>query len=164
MLHLRYTCSGYYVNEMVVDDDYNCWFVGSKWTRTGQYIYNIEGLLVTETLYCGNIGKFNAADVLNGYGNFDVTTIPNSSEIEYFTLAPNGDMGFKYHTNNAVVSDGYGDVCGTCYPSPISYLNIATGTATAAPCCRFSNWSDGHTDKPRTIQMLSDMRLVAQFI
>ena len=159
-----YTCSGYYVNEMVVDDDYNCWFVGSKWTRTGQYIYNIEGLLVTETLYCGNIGKFNAADVLNGYGNFDVTTIPNSSEIEYFTLAPNGDMGFKYHTNNAVVSDGYGDVCGTCYPSPISYLNIATGTATAAPCCRFSNWSVGHTDNPRTIQMLSDMRLVAQFI
>ncbi len=90
---MQYSCSGYIVNEMVVDDGKNCWFCGSKWVRTGQYVYTIEGLLVPETLYYGYVGRFNIInDVLNGGGNMEIMLINGSDNLQHFALTPSGDI------------------------------------------------------------------------
>ncbi len=98
---LQYSCSGYIVNEMVVDDGKNCWFCGSKWVRTGQYVYTIEGLLVPETLYYGYVGRFNIInDVLNGGGNMEIMLINGSDNLQHFALTPSGDI---YATEDSII-------------------------------------------------------------
>lgn len=88
---MQYSCSGYIVNEMVVDAGYTCWFCGSKWVRTGQYVYTIEGLLVPETLYYGYVGRFNV-DALNTGGNMEIMTVDGSYNLQHFALTPSGDI------------------------------------------------------------------------
>ncbi len=87
-----YTCSGYIVNEMEIDNEYNCWFCGSKWVRTGQYVYNTQGLLVPDTVRYGYIGRFDLHDVMNGSGNLEIMTIGNSFNLEHFTLTDDGSL------------------------------------------------------------------------
>ena len=87
-----YTCSGYIVNEMTVDVGRNCWFCGTKWERTGQYVYSLEGLLVPETLYYGYVGRFNLNDVMLGSGNFDIMIVDSSYNLEHFALTRNGGI------------------------------------------------------------------------
>ena len=87
-----YTCSGYIVNEMEIDNDYNCWFCGSKWVRTGQYVYNTQGLLVPDTVRYGYIGRFDLFEVMNGSGNLEIMTIGNSFNLEHFTLTDDGSL------------------------------------------------------------------------
>ena len=86
-----YTCSGYIVNDMKIDG-FDCWFCGTKWVRTGQYVYTIEGLLVPETLYCAYIGRFSLHDAINGGGDFEIMEIINSGKLEHFTLAKDGGI------------------------------------------------------------------------
>ncbi len=97
---MQYSCSGYIVNEMVVDDGYNCWFCGSKWERTGQYVYTIEGYLVPETLYCGYVGRFALADVKNGGGNMEIMIVGGSGNLQHFALTPSGGI---YATEDNII-------------------------------------------------------------
>ena len=89
---MQYSCSGYIVNEMVVDDGYNCWFCGSKWVRTGQYVYTIEGYLVPETNYYGYVGRFALSAVQNGGGNMEIMIVDSSYNLQHFALTPSGGI------------------------------------------------------------------------
>lgn len=104
-----YTCSGYIVNDMKVDNNYQCWFCGTKWVRTGQYIYNTQGLLVPDTVRCGYIGRFNLDEVLNGGGNLEIMTIDGCSNVEHFAFTEDGGI---YATGEMMVYKIYPSTTG----------------------------------------------------
>ncbi len=113
-----YTCSGYIVNDIEIDKDYNCWFCGKKWTRTGQYIYNTNGMLEPETTYCGYIGKFNMVNVINGTGTIDIMTVDNSFEFEHLALTNAGGI---YATDNMLIY--YMDPSGNGYDVSVGKIS-----------------------------------------
>ena len=70
---------GYIVNDITVDN-HDCWFCGTKWVRTGNFIYDTNGLLFPETNFYGYVGRFGLMDVLNGNYSFDITILNNFIE------------------------------------------------------------------------------------
>lgn len=110
-----YTCSGYIVNDIKIEDNYTCWFCGTKWVRTGNYVYNIEGLLVPDTQWYGYIGKFPINYAMSGSGNYSIMIIPNSHKLEHFAMTDDG--GF-YATEESLIyhifpdATGYSVECG----------------------------------------------------
>lgn len=80
---------GYIVKDMEILDGV-CWFCGEKWNETGNMLYTLEGLSYPEILHDGFVGRFNLADVLSGSGNFEIMTIPNTTELTHLAVYQGG--------------------------------------------------------------------------
>ena len=68
--------TGYVVKDMQMEfDGTTCWFCGIKWAETGTLVYDINGSGTWDTVFCGFIGRFDAVDVMNGSGSFEIMEI-----------------------------------------------------------------------------------------
>ena len=68
--------TGYVVKDIQMEvNGTTCWFCGMKWMETGTLVYDIHGLGTWDTVFCGFIGRFDAVDVMNGSGDFEIMEI-----------------------------------------------------------------------------------------
>lgn len=69
---------GYWVSDIVVTPT-QCWFCGTKWEETGNYIYTGSSpYLCPETIFCSYVGWFDLFDVVDyGAGDFNVVEFNN---------------------------------------------------------------------------------------
>ena len=89
---------------------------------------------------CGSVSAYQSAEGWNAFSNIQETLLP------------------KY----SITVDVNDSIMGT---SRVDYNTCSEGALTATPNCgyHFTQWSDGNTDNPRTVQVTEDTTYTAQF-
>ena len=90
-----------------------------------------------------------------------ILTIPHSAQNAYLRHSYWGqfiNIITGYLVTLQANNDQWGEVAGAGF-----YTQEATIRATAYEGYTFTQWSDGNTDNPRTIQLISDTTLIAEF-
>ena len=135
--------SGYIVNDMVIARDYTCWFCGEKWVRTGQYIYNSNGLAYPETVYYSYVGKFSLQNAINGGGNYETMTFSPDYTMENIAVSKSGIVtvtGGRYLWEFSPNTDGsYNYKVGESSQNSEVFVDVVCRTDTVVVLSRFNN-------------------------
>lgn len=143
--------SGINVKDLQIIGDI-CYFCGTRWRETGQWLYNYDGSIYMEVRNEGFIGKFNVNDVVNSGGNFEYLIIDETLHLDKIITCPHGILaiGLKKNSLESCIVELHPDPASSLpitynysiYTSPSNdevFMDITNNNDTICVLSRFKN-------------------------